>query len=41
MPIRTEKQDDVFIVVPEGMLKGDKETNQLDYELRRLVQGRK
>jgi anti-anti-sigma factor len=39
MAIRTEKVDDVFIIVPEGMLKGDKETNQLDYELRRLVQG--
>ena len=39
MAIRTEKLGEVFIVVPEGMLKGDKETDQLDYELRRLVQG--
>jgi anti-anti-sigma factor len=39
MAIRTEKIGDVFVIVPEGMLKGDKETSQLDYELRRLVQG--
>lgn len=39
MAIRTEKVGDVFVIVPEGMLKGDKETNQLESELRRLVQG--
>lgn len=39
MAVRTEKIADVFVVLPEGMLKGDKETSQLEHELRRLVQG--
>jgi anti-anti-sigma factor len=38
MALRTEKLDDVVAVLPEGMLKGDKETTQLESELRRLMQ---
>lgn len=38
MAIRTEKIDDVVIVLPDGMLKGDKETRQLEHELRRLLE---
>ena len=38
MAVRTERIGDVFVVLPEGMLKGDKETNHLESELRRLVQ---
>jgi anti-anti-sigma factor len=39
MALRTEKLGDVVAVLPEGMLKGDKETNQLENELRRLIDG--
>ena len=39
MALRTEKLDDVVAVLPEGMLKGDRETNQLESELRRLIDG--
>lgn len=39
MAVLTEKIGDVVVVVPEGMLKGDKETSQVEYELRRLLQG--
>jgi len=38
MGIRTEKLNDVVIVQTEGMLKGDKETQQLEHELRRLLE---
>jgi len=38
MAIRTEKIADVVVVLPDGMLKGDKETQQLEHELRRLLE---
>jgi anti-anti-sigma factor len=38
MAIRTDKVGDVVIVMPDGMLKGDKETQQLEHELRRLLE---
>src|SRR5213593_2281599 len=37
--VLTEKVGDVVVVIPEGILKGDKETSQLENELRRLIQG--
>jgi len=40
MAIRTERSGDVAIVIPDGMLKGDRETNDLENELRRLLQGK-
>ena len=39
MALRTERLDDVVAVVPDGMLTGDKETNHLESELRRLIDG--
>lgn len=39
MAVLTEKFADVVVVIPEGMLRGDKETNQVENELRRLLQG--
>jgi anti-anti-sigma factor len=39
MAVLTEKIGDVVVVIPEGMLRGDKETNQVENELRRLLQG--
>ena len=41
MAFLTEKFGDVVVVVPEGMLKGDNETTQLESELRRLIQGQR
>jgi anti-anti-sigma factor len=38
MALRTEKVGDVVVVLPEGRLWGDKETTQLESELRRLMQ---
>ncbi len=38
MGIRTEKLNDVVIVQTEGMLKGDRETRELELELRRLLE---
>ena len=39
MAVMTEKIGDVVVVIPEGMLKGDKETDQLQSELLRQLQG--
>jgi anti-anti-sigma factor len=38
MALRTERISDVVIVVPEGMLSGGRETDQVESELRRHVQ---
>lgn len=39
MAVLTEKLGDVVVVIPEGMLKGDTETDQLQYELLRQLHG--
>ncbi len=39
MAVLTEKIGDIVVVIPEGMLRGDKETDQVERELRRLLQG--
>ena len=41
MAFLTEKFGDVVVVIPEGMLKGDNETTQLESELRRLIQSQR
>lgn len=38
MAVRTERIGDVVIVVPEGMLSGGRETDQVESELRRHLQ---
>lgn len=38
MAFRTEKVDDVVLVLPEGSFTGGRETDQLEHELRRHVQ---
>lgn len=40
MAIRTEKVDDVVVVLPEGMFQGGRETDQLERELRRHIQAK-
>jgi anti-anti-sigma factor len=37
MAILTEKIGDVVVVTPEGMFRGDRETDQLESELRRHI----
>ena len=39
MAVLTEKIGDVVVVIPEGMLKGDTETDLLQYELLRQLNG--
>jgi anti-anti-sigma factor len=39
MAVLTERAGDVVVVIPEGMLRGDKETDQLQYELLRQLEG--
>lgn len=39
MAVMTEKIGDVVVVIPEGMLKGDTETDLLQYELLRQLNG--
>jgi len=38
MALRSEKVGDVALLVPEGMLKGDRETTDLENQLRKLIQ---
>jgi anti-sigma B factor antagonist len=38
MAVRTEKIDDVVVVLPEGMFQGGRETDELQRHLRRHIQ---
>ena len=37
MALRVERVDDVAVLAPEGMLKGGKETDELENALRKLI----